>query len=651
MKNQMIRNMLVTVAILGLLIAAGSAVASPTKEGEVNVAAEVSESMYYQGLLTDGSGNPLTGTYDLTFEFYDDPLAGTKVWETTEHGVPVQGGLFDAQLHVPGVFEGQGVWLAIRVDGELLTPRQEVLPVPYALSLRPGAVVRGAMWGTESIIEVHNEGDGRAVAGYGNDGVGVWGESENETAVVGWIRNPDNPNATVAGLHEGDGRAVAGYATGGVGVYGHSDHHIGVEGETDDDTPWEAAGVRGFSVHDQTFGVLGDSEWGIGVEGRILNPDNHNPAVVGYNEGGGPGVWGESDTDVGVYGRSHYNFGVEGETDEDTPWESAGVRGFSQHAETFGVLGESEWGFAVRGLINNPDNFSDAVSGLTYGTGSGVFGYSSNGRGVEGHSTNSAGVVGWTEAPGEYGGVFLNDAGGGAGVYAAGGDDDTADLVLGGEPDADDGIISSAPDQPGSDIILASNDAVAVILDSNDDEDGHLTVWNGTEDKVFQINEAGDVEITGDLTVAGYVNTRGPTSVKHDVTEPGQWIIDVPDFCIDGMCSVFIWTDGTVGAFGPGLLWPVYYTQSSADDSWIGGPNLFIAGVGHSDGVGVNGDANFDRVFIGVGSETGGPVVQVLDDSYAEDSPYLWTINFNPVPGEFTQASIIICPYGSPVAP
>ena len=42
----------------------------------------------------------------------------------------------------------------------------------------------------------------------------------------------------------------------------------------------------------RTFGVLGESEFGIGVEGRNNNPDNWQAAMFGYNMGGGIGVGG-----------------------------------------------------------------------------------------------------------------------------------------------------------------------------------------------------------------------------------------------------------------------------------------------------------------------------------------------------------------------
>jgi len=60
--------------------------------------------------------------------------------------------------------------------------------------------------------------------------------------------------------------------------------------------------VHGFSTYTYTFGVLGGSRYGIGVEGRIDEPENAWPAVVGYNSGGGDGIHGISSSGTGVYG-------------------------------------------------------------------------------------------------------------------------------------------------------------------------------------------------------------------------------------------------------------------------------------------------------------------------------------------------------------
>jgi hypothetical protein len=129
--------------------------------------------------------------------------------------------------------------------------------------------------------------------------------------------------------------------------------------------------------------------------------------------------------------------------------------------------------------------------------------------------------------------------------------------------------------------------------------------------------------------------------VQHDVSAEAEYAIELPDFCIDGICTVLMWHDATFGAFGPGLSWPVYYEQSSADDSWIGGPNVSIGGVALSDGGAVNGDGSGDDVFFG-GVTDGGGYLRLLDDGTPEHSPELWTIDFSPA-DDLTAGSIYIC--------
>ena len=41
--------------------------------------ADVATSISYQGLLTDGTGAPLDGAYDIMVSLYDDPLAGRSL--------------------------------------------------------------------------------------------------------------------------------------------------------------------------------------------------------------------------------------------------------------------------------------------------------------------------------------------------------------------------------------------------------------------------------------------------------------------------------------------------------------------------------------------------------------------------------------------
>ena len=131
---------------------------------------------------------------------------------------------------------------------------------------------------------------------------------------------------------------------------------------------------------------------------------------------------------------------------------------------------------------------------------------------------------------------------------------------------------------------------------------------------------------------------------RFDVSSAGTMTVPVPDFCIDGVCGILLWSDANMGAFGPGMLWPVHYTQNSGDGSWIGGPNTpsGIADADFSKGAGVNGDGVTDTVFIG-GETSSGSYVRLHDDSVIESSPDQWTIEFVP-DSNLTEAAYLVYP-------
>ena len=110
----------------------------------------------YQGRLND-SGAPANTNYDFRFAVFDAPTGGTNVsvW-LTNSAVPVSNGLFTVTLDFgPGVFNGSingsNDWLDISVRAigvtnfTTLTPRQPILPVPYALFATSASNVLGAL--------------------------------------------------------------------------------------------------------------------------------------------------------------------------------------------------------------------------------------------------------------------------------------------------------------------------------------------------------------------------------------------------------------------------------------------------------------------------------------------------------------------------
>jgi hypothetical protein len=95
--------------------------------------------MNYQGVLKDNLGNPLTGSYSITFRLYDVATGGTALWTETQPSVSVANGLFSVLLGSvtalsPSNFSGPDRWLGVQVGADPeMTPRQRIASVAYAL--------------------------------------------------------------------------------------------------------------------------------------------------------------------------------------------------------------------------------------------------------------------------------------------------------------------------------------------------------------------------------------------------------------------------------------------------------------------------------------------------------------------------------------
>lgn len=123
-----------------------------------------------QGRLTDASGNPLNGTHTVVFSIYDAPSGGTPLCGNLLTSINVINGLFNHTLDLCSTldaFEGKQVYLGVKVGSDPeMTPRQPIYPVPYANTIRAGAVISGD-------IKQVLTGDGLVKAGvYANCGTG-----------------------------------------------------------------------------------------------------------------------------------------------------------------------------------------------------------------------------------------------------------------------------------------------------------------------------------------------------------------------------------------------------------------------------------------------------------------------------------------------
>jgi outer membrane lipoprotein-sorting protein len=307
--------------LIGSMVFTFASQAQAEGNGAAGTTAAVSSAFTYQGSLENGSG-PVNDTCDMIFLLYDG--GGIQIgYNLPKNNVAVSDGVFSVELDFgDAAFTGGERRLQIRVkcSGDSsytsLSPDVTINAAPYALSLRPGALIEAAQSITTTLKVVNSNTSGTAW--------GIHGESQGT-------------NYDSAGLF--------GYASAGSGntkgVYGISDSPTG-------------SGVFGFASAStgENIGVLGQtlSELGTGVHGvgkmngvkGIANADNGVPyGVYGIASDNGSatsyGVYGESNSSVGtgVGGRAATN-GVYGEA-TNSSGATWGVYGKSNSASGYGV--------------------------------------------------------------------------------------------------------------------------------------------------------------------------------------------------------------------------------------------------------------------------------------------------------------------------
>lgn len=121
-------------------------------------AAGISESISYQGVLTDTNGTPLNGSYAIHAKIYNVLVDGSSLWAGTYDNVEVKKGVFNIMLGDPGPNNERDTFAAANLDfeqklylgitvgtGTELTPRIELTSVGSALIAKDvvdGAVTR-----------------------------------------------------------------------------------------------------------------------------------------------------------------------------------------------------------------------------------------------------------------------------------------------------------------------------------------------------------------------------------------------------------------------------------------------------------------------------------------------------------------------------
>ncbi len=292
------------VLTLAVILVLGASMPGTQAQEVENVAldqANVGTAFTYQGRLTNLAG-PVSGNCDFRFKLWTAATGGQQAGVTVEKtNVALANGNFTVELDFglglfggPDTFSGDARWMSVEVrcpagsgSYTALSGRVALNPAPYALSLRPGAVVRGSSDG--GVLTLQNTTGGEW-------GSGLWAETtaSKGTAIVARARS-DSMNKTY-GVYA----TIA--SRGGAAVYGESTHGSSL-------TDNEAYGGYFKANACGDTGVYAESAWaqggGIGLEARSAAPYGYGVKAVATASSGSADA-------AGVYGSSSAPYGYGG---------------------------------------------------------------------------------------------------------------------------------------------------------------------------------------------------------------------------------------------------------------------------------------------------------------------------------------------------
>jgi hypothetical protein len=188
--------------------------------GLSTVNAAVPHLLNYQGRLTDASGAPLNGSYNLTFRIYDAETAGNLLWQEQHTGVVIQKGIFSVllgsitALDLP--FDKQ-YFLAVQVGSDPeMSPRQRIASAGYAIRSEKTERLIDASAIDSGTIPTARLGSGTASSStflrgdqsWVSVGFGSWTSKSNDTVYLA------GTDGFVCGIAYGGGNLPRGYTDG-----------------------------------------------------------------------------------------------------------------------------------------------------------------------------------------------------------------------------------------------------------------------------------------------------------------------------------------------------------------------------------------------------------------------------------------------------
>ena len=196
-------------ALIALALAISPGIAQPGAAPVIRPLAapiRVEATIPIQGRLTDAGGHPVPDAdYTVTFYVRDGTGVICTVPPTAVH---TEKGLFNAYLTgcSTSIFDGRFLTLGIQVGADPeMTPVQVIYPVPYAMSLRPGATIANNDTGHALTVKSSTSGGGNSA---------LWAENTDASGIGIWSKAVGN-DASVVIENLGTGALLKGFGAGG----------------------------------------------------------------------------------------------------------------------------------------------------------------------------------------------------------------------------------------------------------------------------------------------------------------------------------------------------------------------------------------------------------------------------------------------------
>lgn len=263
------RVVLVAVSFVALLLVLATGLSLAEDRGneaglnvDAGALAPVADAIPIQGQLTDAGGNPLEGNYSITGRLYDG-ASGPLLCSDTDM-VSVSNGLFTFYLDscTNSAIDGRQLSVTFQVGGDPETARVNIYTVPYARTLRPGAVISNTS--TSRGLQVLSRGGGQA-------GTALWAENVGSSGIAVWgvARGTD---ATIIASNTGTGLLFKGFGADG----GEDEFRVNNDGaiESKADSYVFVSGLSALKDADSDLT-------------RMVRRDNGSVEIYSGNAGGG----------------------------------------------------------------------------------------------------------------------------------------------------------------------------------------------------------------------------------------------------------------------------------------------------------------------------------------------------------------------------